>query len=668
MAEGTKIIKVVLAGSSESAVRAFEQTSAASEKAGSKLEAQGGRWGMLLKNPWVAAGVAVATVAAGIISASTAMAVKYDEASDRMAAKADITQAQAHAIGTAFLSTAFSSTFSAQQMMEAYGPVSGQLGTVEGHALSAADAMTVMAAATDLAEGSGAALTDSTAALARNMQVFDIHAQDASKTADILFSVSSKVNLSITDLTTAFDKMHAKLGPVGGSMLNLSILFLDAAEHGLTGKAAIQALDSATTSLLASNDTNIASLGKTETAYETQKDKLDKLIGSHKASADAIAKQRAVVLAAQEAYQTAEKGVGQLGLTVYDASGKFVGMQSVIAQLQPKLKGMSDSQRRVAEDAIFGKGAYEKLDSTLMAGQAGWDKAADGIGKTGVAHAAAQKATDNLTGAWSKMKSGVGDLGVELGQKFTPILTTIIDFITNWILPGLHGFISLVSGTGTLTGPLKTVADVIGTIASVIIAVAKFAIPLWIGAIRLVAGIVGTEIGIIATVIGSIIGVVGKVVGFIGSAFHAAASGITREFHDISAGIDAVWKGLISVLRVPINGMIGGLNWLITKINGITIHIHVGPVGYDWDGMHLGSIPTLDTGGIAFKPTLAQLSMNSVPEVVQPLPDYLKVIRGGGGNVTNYITIQTSADPASVVRALKEYNTTNGGVPIKIAS
>jgi len=72
------------------------------------------------------------------------------------------------------------------------------------------------------------------------------------------------------------------------------------------------------------------------------------------------------------------------------------------------------------------------------------------------------------------------------------------------------------------------------------------------------------------------------------------------------------------------------------------------------------NIPFLANGGIVSRPTLAVIG-ESGPEAVVPLSGRNA---GMGMGVTNYITINSGADPQAVVRALQNYNRTAGPVPV----
>ena len=327
-----------------------------------------------------AAAAAVTAAVLGTGGAAVDMAAKFQSSTDRMAASAGITQQAAAAIGDAFLSTAGQTTFSAEQIMQAYAPVAGQLELVAGHALNATDSLTFMSAAQNLAEASGAALGDTTAGLAAVMQAYQIPVSGAAQASDLLFNASRALNTPVSDLAGTIDKLHAKLGPLAPSLSDVSSLLLDVESHGLTGNRAL---------LLVSTGLNT-------------------LLGGAKATDDEIA---------------------NLGLTLYNAQGQFVGMASVIDQLQPKLAGMTEEQRLAAEKTLFGAGASKALDDTIMAGLPAFDAAAAAAQKHGTAAQGAATATDNLHGSIEKIKAGFDDAAIKLGQGLLPMFQQLADWI-----------------------------------------------------------------------------------------------------------------------------------------------------------------------------------------------------------------------------------------------
>lgn len=143
---------------------------------------------------------------------------------------------------------------------------------------------------------------------------------------------------------------------------------------------------------------------------------------------------------------------------------------------------------------------------------------------------------------------------------------------------------------------------------------------------------------------------------------------VKGAFVGVATVVSTIFGGIASAIKGAINGVIGIINFFIGLIDAIQVHIHVGPVGIDWNGLNLKKIPTLDTGGIITKPTLALLAANSKPEAVIPIGSGQFQGAGGGGagsqpNVTIYVT---SNDGQAVVNALKRYMYANGPLPITV--
>lgn len=97
---------------------------------------------------------------------------------------------------------------------------------------------------------------------------------------------------------------------------------------------------------------------------------------------------------------------------------------------------------------------------------------------------------------------------------------------------------------------------------------------------------------------------------------------------------------------------------VIDTINGL-LEFKVGPVSIN--PPDIPNIPQLANGGIVTRPTLAMIG-EAGDEAVIPLNKAGRF--GMGGAITNYITINSGADPQSVVRALQNYNRTAGPVPV----
>lgn len=78
---------------------------------------------------------------------------------------------------------------------------------------------------------------------------------------------------------------------------------------------------------------------------------------------------------------------------------------------------------------------------------------------------------------------------------------------------------------------------------------------------------------------------------------------------------------IVNLAKAPINGVISAINWVISKINSISVTIPdwVPGVGGKTLGFNIPTIPQLSEGGVATSPTLAEIGEGGEPEAVMPL-------------------------------------------------
>ena len=108
---------------------------------------------------------------------------------------------------------------------------------------------------------------------------------------------------------------------------------------------------------------------------------------------------------------------------------------------------------------------------------------------------------------------------------------------------------------------------------------------------------------------------------------------------------------IVNLAKAPINGVISAINWVLEKINSISVTIPdwVPLVGGETLGFNIPTIPQLAEGGVATSPTLAEIGEGGEPEAVMPLSkladlldNWPKPKPGGGGG-------QTGGDGESIV-------------------
>lgn len=334
-----------------------------------------------------AAAVGAAVLAIG--TTATVLASKFQATTDLMAAQAGISAAAATKIGDAFLGTGGKVDFTAQQMMDAFEPVSGQLANLMGHALNSAQSLQVMKAAMDGAEASGQPLNDVTAALANTLVAFNLSTASSSLAMDTLFNASRILNKPISDISTGIDKLHGRLGEATPPLQQVTGLMVDLASNGLPAKQTISGLSTALTGLI--------------TPTKAQKTALE-----------------------------------ALHFSAVNSTGQFIGMDSVLARLGPKFDKMTEQQQISTAKTLFGSTAWASMLSVIQQGPAAFDKQTASIGKAGSAQTAAQTATDNLKGAFDRLRSGITDMLTQLGEKLTPIVTTVVTWFANHLNPALQ--------------------------------------------------------------------------------------------------------------------------------------------------------------------------------------------------------------------------------------
>lgn len=245
-----------------------------------------------------------------------------------------------------------------------------------------------------------------------------------------------------------------------------------------------------------------------------------------------------------------------------------------------------------------------------------------------------------------------------------------------------------IKGIGTVLGTavkqgglLKTVVGLLGgqftVVIAIIAAVAGAFVILWnrsekfrnsvMGIWQRVQPLIqafGNLVSLIATSLAPVLANLGTVVlGGLEAAFVAIAPYIENvitiltnliEFitNVFSGNWSAAWQNVVNIFgsvfgmivnlaKVPINAVISAINWVISKINSISVTIPdwVPGVGGTTLGFNIPTIPALAAGGVATAPTLAMIGEGGEPEAVMPLSKLAELLdewtkpkpQGGGG-------------------------------------
>jgi hypothetical protein len=398
-------------------------------------------------NPYVGAAAAAAVVIGGVGYAALKSAADMQTAEVSIANSADITVAKAKAIGKAFLGTSFQSQYSANQIATAYASVAGELGLMQGRALNQVQATKFMSVAWKLAEASGTDLGTTTSALSGFMATFKIKVDDAAGAADTLLNTSSLTGNSMDTLATQFQHTRTRLGDLIGGYQQYAALLVDAKAQGYSGTRALMMQSSGVQKLMVP----VLALAK---AHLDEKNALSQLAPWQQAVAKQYAEgawsgsvldlkmqgwsitQRNAVKAYKSANQatfTAIANQKELGVSIVDGNGKFIGWSAAIEKLRTKMLSLHGTQRLAWADAAFGAGPAQQFMAILGAGTKAYQKYNHEANQHGTVNKGASNSMSSLGGTWKMASAAFHNMFTDLGQKLMPIMTKVNTAIAHFI-------------------------------------------------------------------------------------------------------------------------------------------------------------------------------------------------------------------------------------------
>ncbi|QAY17545.1 tape measure protein [Gordonia phage Bradissa] len=258
----------------------------------------------------------------------------------------------ARELGTDTQLAATSSTDAANAMLElAKGGFSVQ------QSMQAARGTLQLAAAAQISAADAATIQS------QALQAFGKNADYAGKTADILANAANASSAEITDVAQALQQSGTVANQFGLSMTDT------AAAIAMLANAGIQGSDAGT--LL-----------------------------------------KSTLLALTDQSDQAETVMKQLGLQVYDAQGRFVGLESLFGQLNAASERMTDQQYQQATAILFGSDAMRLSGIAAQQGSEGFAAMRAAMDRSGSAADVAAAKMQGLPGAWERLKNSAQDAGL----------------------------------------------------------------------------------------------------------------------------------------------------------------------------------------------------------------------------------------------------------------
>ncbi|MCI8536753.1 MAG: phage tail tape measure protein [Hungatella sp.] len=127
-----------------------------------------------------------------------------------------------------------------------------------------------------------------------------------------------------------------------------------------------------------------------------------------------------------------------LGISAFDESGKFIGLQNVLLKVNQSMAGMTDKQKNATLAALGGKVHVDDLNKLLaglnetnVEGVTEWDALAASIDNSrGSLEKMAKTKTDTLAGSLAALQSAASEVQISISKKLEPYVRGMVDWLT----------------------------------------------------------------------------------------------------------------------------------------------------------------------------------------------------------------------------------------------
>ena len=299
-----------------------------------------------------------------------------------------------------------------------------------------------MAAAKGTLQLASAAQTDAANAAtiqSQALQAFSLDASEAARVSDILAGAANASSAEIGDVANALQQSGAVAHQFGVSIDDTATAIAMFANAGITGSDAGTLLKTALLSL--------TNQGK-----------------------------------------PAQAAIEELGLTVYNAQGQFVGLPVLMGQLKDAAQRMTPEAYQAATATLFGSDAMRLAGVAAQQGKEGFDALSEAVTRQGQAAEVAAAQTNGLPGAMERLENTVEDVALGTYEALAGTLVAGVDLATaaigtfgSFTESAINGLKKTAAVAGDLFAPMegtvKTAGNALQGLAGPIIgAAAAFAI------------------------------------------------------------------------------------------------------------------------------------------------------------------------------------------------
>lgn len=398
------------------------KVSGESQKTATTMEAAGG------KSKLITTGIAAAGVAATALGvAAVRMAADFDASMSTVQANTGASADEMNQLRQAAIDAGADTIYSATESADAINEL-GKAGLSTSDILSGG-----LSGALNLAASDGMAVGDAAELMATTLKQFNLTGAESTQVADALAAGAGKAVGSAHDLGLALNQAGLVANSMGASMQETTGTLAAFANAGMIGSDAGTSLKTMLQRLASPTD-------KAQTLMD------------------------------------------ELGINVYDANGKFIGLAGAAGQLQNGLSGLSQQERNAALNTIFGADAVRAANVLYEQGAEGIDDWTKAVSQSGYAADLAAKKNDNLKGDLENLSGSFESLMISLGEggqgplrSLVQTLDTLVDGFASLPAPVQQSIVlmaALVGGSvavhkamGPLNSSSSQLAQTLGLIA-----------------------------------------------------------------------------------------------------------------------------------------------------------------------------------------------------------
>ncbi|PRR84739.1 phage tail tape measure protein [Clostridium luticellarii] len=326
----------------------------------------------------------------GIGAAALKMSTQFDAQMSRVQSVAGASASQMKALHDQALELGASTAFSASEAAEGMENLASAGFTVN-------EITKAMPGMLDLAAASGEDLANSADIAASTLRGFGLAADQAGHVADVLAKNANATNAAVADTGEAMKYVAPVAHSMGLSLEEVTAAIGEMADQGIKGSQAGTTIRSALISL------------------------------------------------AKPSKQAAEL-MQSIGFSAFDAQGKMLPLNQIVANLQKSMAGMTQEQKANTLATIFGTEAMSGMQILVNDGSTSLQKLTKELqNSTGAAADAAKINQDNLKGSLDGLSGAFETLGIKIGETATPQLRGLVD----WFAKVVTAFGNSSDGTRT---------------------------------------------------------------------------------------------------------------------------------------------------------------------------------------------------------------------------